>query len=117
MLLKATFTKRFLLTDQKGEEKSHSCGYAHVSGIAQAGFPDVGRRSVIVFAMIHHSVPSDLLVRIRRQLHLHIAGVVLHVLGQEACVGAFCPIKLYAYETQLEHLAQESNIRVKQICD
>lgn len=48
-----------------------------------------------MMTIVSHAVLPNLLVHVRRQLHLHLAGVALHVLGQvEARVGVRLTVKL-----------------------
>lgn len=82
------------LTDDEDEEGGGS-HEADVSGRAPGLADHIRVAFRVVVEVVSHSIAPDLLVHVRRQLHLHLAVVTFHVLGQvETCVGARLPIKL-----------------------
>lgn len=82
-------------TDDEDEEDA-TRHVAQVPGRALQLLNHVGSAVGVVMRMIvSHAVLPNLLVHVRRQLHLHLAGVALHVLGQvEARVGVRLTVKL-----------------------
>lgn len=76
------------------EDRDHGAPENERPGLPTRFLGYVGLVAVVI-EMLSHAVAPNLLVHVCRQLHLHVAGVPLHVLRQvEACVGVRLPVKL-----------------------
>ena len=77
--------------DEEGGGHQEADVHGRASGLAQR----VGPVHAVGLVGLAHAVAPHLLVQVGRQLHLHVAVVPLHVLGEvEARVRAWLPIEL-----------------------
>lgn len=88
------------LTDDEDEEGAGHQEAEVLRGASEL-LSDVGFASGVAIEVLPDAVSPDLLVHVRGQLHLHLAVISFHVLGQvEAGVGVRLPVELQTPPTK-----------------